>query len=171
MNRTFSGGRPTLRGCVSTALAWRLFVVTLMTAAISACGSTVPQAPTTATSTARGSASGQETPVASAGKFAGYSSSGSRSDLTVYLLVDQLVTLKRLSVVSEDHSSVTVRADLSRRPGNAVAMLRYAWDTVQLREPLGHRRVVTEDGSGLRPIDLADLGPSPGPRRTTWSPG
>ncbi|GAA2032251.1 hypothetical protein GCM10009740_22880 [Terrabacter terrae] len=104
-------------------------------------------------------------------RVAGYSAVPGKRELTIFVTVDQLATLRGVSVVSEDPTQVIVSADLSRRSGNAVGMLGYVWGTVYLAKPLGPRRVVDTSGTVVRPIALADVGPTPGPERTTWAPG
>ena len=52
-----------------------------------------------------------------------------------------------------------------------MGMLGYVWGTVYLAKPLGPRRVVDTSGTVVQPISLADVGPTPGPERTTWAPG
>ena len=120
---------------------------------------------------AAGSVLPTETRVEPQPRIAGYSADPETGELTLFFSVAQLVTLRGVSVVSEDSEQVTVSADLSQRSGNSVAMLGYVWGTVQLGQPLGQRRVLTVDQTVVRPINLADVGPSPGPERTAWTPG
>lgn len=120
---------------------------------------------------AAGSVHPAESRVEPQPRIAGYSADPEKGELTLFFMVDQLVTLRAVSVVSEDPTHVTVAADLSRRSGSAVGMLGYVWGTVRLGKPLGQRRVLAVDQTVVQPISLADVGPSPGPERTTWTPG
>ncbi|GAA2469912.1 hypothetical protein GCM10009858_04040 [Terrabacter carboxydivorans] len=150
--------RPSKAGAVAVSLA----ATVVVSATSCSDGAQVPadRSAVTATSHAEGTT-----------RLAGYSAASGKRELTIFVMVDQLATLRGVSVVSEDPERVTVSADLSRRPGNAVGMLGYVWRTVRLAKPLGPRRVVDASGTVVQPISPADVGPTPGPERTTWTPG
>ena len=150
--------RPSKEGAVAVSLA------ATVVASATGCSDTA-QVP------ANGSAVTATWPAEGPTRVAGHSAASGTRELTIFVMVDQLATLRGVSVVSEDPERVGVRADLSRRPGNAVGMLGYVWGTVRLAKPLGPRQVVDASGTVIQPISLADVGPTPGPERTTWTPG
>lgn len=151
---------PLTKSCVLLAS------VVLGCAVMSACGNDVASLPRGGSE----SKAGEPPPADAPEEVAGYATSGVRG-VTVYFLVDQRTTLKSLRVVSQDSSSIKFKPEWSRSSGNAVSMAGYVFDTVQLSEPLGNRKVITQNGQVLDKIDPSKVYDPNAKVKRRWSPG